>query len=128
MSYTHAIRHDLQTVGAAISKSNSYSANQVTALDETIAAGNATFSNFDVDVSEVESLIMHCDRDVTITINDDGTPDATIALKANKPLVWTADGYYSNPLGSTDVTSIKYVLAAGDDATLRIEVLQDPSP
>lgn len=129
MSYRHTIQYLLQNVGAAINKSNDYEANMVTAIEETIAgAGNQTFSNFDVDVSEVESLIMLCDRDITVTVNDDGSPDATISLKADKPLVWNNDGYYLNPLGTVDVTSIKATLAAGADATLRIEVLQDPTP
>lgn len=129
MSYSHQVKKTIFVNGQPIVGDNSYSANMSTGIDETIPAGAATtFSNFDVDVSEVESLVMLCDRDVTIAINDDGTPDATISLKAGKPLDWQADGYFANPLGSVDVTSIKATLAAGEDATLHLEVLQDPTP
>lgn len=71
------------------------------------------------------SLVIKCDRDVVLTFNDDGTPDATVNLLANKPLVWTDDAYFSNPLGSTDITSFKATLASGDDATLLIDVIFD---
>lgn len=128
MSFTHQIKHVVTVESRQLQDDNSYSAAQITSLDETIAAGATTFSNFDVDVSEVESLVMLCDRDVAITINDDGSPDATINLKAGKMLVWTSDSYFTNPLGSVDVASFKATLAAGDDASLFISVTQDPTP
>lgn len=129
MSYQHTIAFDVQPVGTPFRKSSSYSGSMITGLDETIpAAGATTFTNFDVDVSACVALFMLCDRAITITINDDGTPDATITLVANVPLVWTNDGYFSNPLGNVDVTSIKATLASGADASLRIEVVQDAIP
>lgn len=129
MSYKHSVQSTVQLVGAPIQKTNDYTASMLTALDEAVpAAGATTFSNFDVDVSACASVVMLCDRAVTITINDDGTPDATISLLANKPLVWQNDGYFSNPLGNVDVTSIKVTVGSGDAANLRIEVLQDAIP
>lgn len=129
MTATIRIDHTVQGITAPITDSNAYSAGMGTTLEETVVGGtNVTYPNIDVDVSECEAVVMLCDRDIVITINDDGTPDATIALKANKALVWTSDGYFSNPLGSVDVTSIKATLAVGADATLRIDVIQDPSP
>jgi len=129
MTATINVKHTVQGITEPFTDDNSYQAGMGTTLDETITGGgNQTFSNFDVDVSEVEALLMLCDRDITITINDDGTPDATISLKADVLLVWTSDGYFDNPLGVVDVTSIKVTLAAGDDARLRIDVIQDPSP
>jgi hypothetical protein len=129
MTASIRIAHTVQGITAPFTDDNSYSAGMGTTLEETITGGgNQTFANFDVDVSECEALVMLCDRDITITVNDDGTPDATINLKADKVLTWTSDGYFSNPLGSVDVTSIKATLAAGADATLRIDVVQDPSP
>lgn len=127
MTYSHKVQHTITAVGVNVTDDNTYTAPMFTGLDETITGGgNQTFTNFDVDVSQVESLVMLCDRDITITVNDDGTPDATIALKAGKVLRWAPDGYFTNPLGSTDVASIKATLAAGADASLRIEVLQTP--
>lgn len=130
MSYSHTFVDQIQTAaGSAIAKTNSYSAGMLTGLDEAVpAAGSTTFLNFDVDVSEVESVFISCDRAVTVLVNDDGTPDATIALLADKPLIWRNDGYFSNPLGSVDITSLKVTVPSGDAANFRIEVLQDPTP
>ncbi len=127
--YQHSIHNIIQGAGITVDKTNNYSGSMLTGLDETIPAnGSTTFSNFDVDVSEVISVFMLCDRDITLKINDDGTPDATINLWAGKPLYWTEDAYFSNPLGSVDCTSLKATLAAGEDASLQIEVIQDAIP
>lgn len=130
MAFTTTIAHNCQPAsGNPVTDSNGYTAGQVTDLEETIAGGgDVVFSNFDVDVSECEVVIMECERDCTVKVNDDGTPDATISLLAGKPLIWKNDGYFSNPLGSVDVTSLNVELAAGDDAVFRCHVLQDPSP
>lgn len=129
MTYQHTVKIDVQAVGSPLVKSNAYSASMLTALDETVPAnGSTTFSNFDVDVSEVESLFMLSDTDVVVKVNDDGSPDATINLVADKPLIWQNDGYYSNPLGVVDVTSLKVTTPAGDDVAFRCEVLQNGIP
>jgi hypothetical protein len=80
-----------------------------------------------VDVSEVEALYMKCDRALTIETNDGTSPDDTISLVAGEPLVWSAASGLTNPL-TTDITSIFATLAAGDAATLEIEILQDATP
>lgn len=123
------IAHTVNGLGTPITDNNAYTSGMAGIIQETITAGaSTTFNNFDVDVSECEAVVMECDRDVTILVNDDGTPDATISLLAGKPLVWKADGYFLNPLGLVDVTSLKATLAAGANATLHIEVFQDPTP
>lgn len=126
MSYQHQIQHTLSTPGGNAGSNNSYSGAQHSGFNDTITQGQATtVPNFSVDVSAMVSLVIKCDRDVVLTFNDDGTPDATVNLLANKPLVWTDDAYFSNPLGSTDITSFKATLASGDDATLLIDVIFD---
>jgi hypothetical protein len=50
--------------------------------------------------------VLLSDQDCTIKTNNTSTPDDTIVLKANHPLVWVAgDGYFSNPF-SADVTEV----------------------
>jgi hypothetical protein len=55
------------------------------------------------------------DKAVTMTENDDGTPDLTVALAAGVPYVWRT-GLGANPI-SVDITSLKLVKA---DATAAI--------
>jgi hypothetical protein len=121
--YQHDVGFTLSTPGGNVQKNNLYSGNQHSGFSDTISAGTVTVPDFSVDVSAMEGLVISCDRDVVLTFNDDGTPDATVNLLAGKPLVWNNDSYFTNPLGSVDITSFKYVLAAGDDATLLIDVV-----
>lgn len=128
MSFTSNIAHTITpAAGNPVTSNNGYSAAMVTDIDEEISAGETTFSNIDVDVSHAELVILSCDADVEVTINDDGSPDATINLLAGKPLVWANDGYFANPLGETDVASVTVALASGT-ANFRMHVLQDPTP
>lgn len=81
-----------------------------------------------IDVSEIKSLFLVSDQDVTIETNSDSAPDDTIALKANIPLIWeNVSGYYSNPL-TTDVTALFITNASGTDATVTLRVLEDVTP
>lgn len=130
MAFTTTIRHNVTPAsGNPVSDANDYSAAQVTDIEETVpASGNIVINNFDVDVSEAEVVIIECDQNITLTINDDGTPDATVNVLADKPVIWKNDGYFLNPLGTVDVTSMKAANAGSTDATLRIHVLQDPTP
>lgn len=125
MTYRHQITIGADTPGGTVSKQNSYDGAQHSGFNDTISAGATVVPNFAVDVSQMVSLVVQCDRDVDLTFNDDGTPDATINLLANKPLIWTNDGYFDNPLGIVDITSFKATLAVGDDATLLIDVDYD---
>ncbi len=72
-------------------------------------------------------LYMLATADMTIETNNSGTPDDTINLKANAPLIWVAaDAYHANPVNNADVTKV-YVTntTAG---TLDIRALYDPTP
>lgn len=126
MAYQHTVGFTLSTPGGNVSKSNTYDGAQHAGFFDTIPEDTATtVPNFSVDVSAMTGLVIQCDRDVVLTFNDDGTPDATVNLLANKPLVWNNDSYFDNPLGIVDITSFKATLAAGDDATLLIDVIFD---
>lgn len=124
--YLHTVTLTLDTPGGPVSKTNTYDGNQHAGYSGTIPAGAATtIPNVSIDVSQMTSVVIQCDRDVVLTFNDDGTPDATVNLLANKPLVWGNDSYFSNPLGSVDITSFKATLASGEDATLLLDVTYD---
>lgn len=127
MSYQHTIQNTVNSPGGNVSKQNAYDGAQHSGYynDALPAATGTTVANFSVDVSEMVALLISCDRDVTLTFNDDGSPDATVNLLAGVPLIWTDDGYFANPLGSTDITSFKATLASGATATLLLDVVYD---
>jgi hypothetical protein len=115
-----------QVVGA--DKTFTYTGGSETKISETITGGGAPVITFTLDVSALVSTMLLCTRNLTITVNDDGTPDATITLLAGVPKMWSADIGGSNPWGSVDVTSFKATLAAGADADLTVITLVDPTP
>jgi hypothetical protein len=130
MAYTHQVQINVNAANGQISSSNSYTDTGIIGIDETIPGGaTVTFTNFDVDVTAVMSIVMLCDRDIVLTVN---TSDATISLKAGVALIWQSDGYFYNPLCTSpslvDVTSLKAVLASGADANLKIEVISHLTP
>lgn len=127
MTYQHKNTVNAETpAGPVTSSATSYTAGQHAGISATLTGGSTTdFPNCAVDVSQAVSVVMKCDRDVTITANDDGSPDATINLKAGVPLIWTNDGYFATPLGVVDWTTVRAVLAAGADAPLVIDIIYD---
>jgi hypothetical protein len=80
-----------------------------------------------IDVSELKGLYIKCARALTIKTNNSGSPDNTITLAADEPVVWASGNNIDCPL-TADVTKIFVTLAAGSDATLEMEVLVDPTP
>ena len=88
--------------------------------DKAVAIGG-------IDVSQVVSVYIHSTQDITLETNDGTTPDDTISLTADVPLIWCTDCPYSNPL-TTDVTALYATNASGADAVLNIQVVQDGTP
>lgn len=82
-----------------------------------------------IDVSAMTDLYMVSTAALTIQTNSGSSPDDTIVLEANKPLVWRAGGtgHPANPLG-TDVTAIYLTNASGSAATFRMWVGVDSTP
>lgn len=104
------------------------SADSETNNDIAVAAATTDkLVNIAIDVSEVKSLFLLSDKDVTLQTNNGNTPDNTITLKAGVPVIWYPDSGYSNPL-TTDVTKIYITNAGASDATVKIRVLQDSTP
>jgi hypothetical protein len=129
MPFTHTFTETWSNGGSPVSKATEVAAGQEINIDETVTGNSTDLQiNVGIDVSALKSLFMLCDRDITIQTNDGSSPDDTISLKANKPLIWRAsEAYFANPL-TVDVTEIFVTLAAGDDATLKIRALVDPTP
>lgn len=113
---------------AGADKTFTYTGGKQDKINETLPQGTATVLTFTLDVSTLQSTMLLCERNLVVTVNDDGTPDATISLVAGTPLMWSADIGGSNPFGAVDVTSIKATLASGSAADLTIICLSDPTP
>ncbi len=131
MSFTYRAGQTLSTnAGTFSSTTFPVTGGASNAISEPYISG-ATTITLAVDVSACKAVGIKTSTDATVTVNDDGTPDATIDLTANEAIIWTAAQAgvqfpTSNPFGSTDVTSIK--VTATDAGTITIAVLTDPTP
>ena len=92
-------------------------ANTEVEIGSTIATGNNDVLTIVLDVSNVVAWWLLSDRNVTFTVNDDGTPDETYNLVAGVPLSWHSSDGTVNPM-ATDWTSVKIANASGATAVV----------
>lgn len=82
-----------------------------------------------LDVSQVKSLHIQSDQDLTLKTNSSGSPANTIALSAGKPFQWLpSDGPLSDTSGatiSTDITALYVTNASEAAAALELRCLVD---
>ncbi len=101
-------------------------------LSETALAEDTTTMTIAVDVSAVKAMAIKASQDCVITVNDDGSPTATITLTANDAIIWVAGNTVqyptANPLGVTDVATWDVTVAGAEDALVTFAALVDPTP
>lgn len=128
MAFTHTMTRGFSRAGESLSQSNSYTGGLEKNLSETIpGASTNLLVNYTLDVSACKSFYMQSTRDMTVKTNSSGSPDDTIALKANEPYQW-APNYADTFKLTADVTALYITLAAGADDTLVIRATVDPTP
>ena len=129
MSFTHTITSSVSvTGGEGTSHSKSYTADSEKRHSIPVPDSSTDLEvSIAIDVSLLSNLYLASDQDVTIETNNPTTPDDTISLKADVPLIWNADAYFTNPL-TTDVTKFYITNSSGAAATVVIEVLEDSTP
>lgn len=128
MSYTHVKNFSAETPSGQVTSQRSYSASGHVGIAEAIADGQTAFLiNLAIDVSEVVSLIIKSDQDITIKTNSSGSPDNTLALEANKEYNWDEDHLDALKL-TVDVTKIYVANASGEESNLTIDCIQDATP
>ncbi len=128
MSIEHQIDYKWSSGGRSHQDSVSQTGSGDITIEETVA-DSQTDSQIacDLDVSAMKTLYLESDQDVTIETNSADTPDDTINLTANNPIVWQTDGYTSNPF-TVDVTDLYVTNASGSEATIKLESLYDATP
>jgi len=124
---TYNITRAWSMAGETLSQVEQITAGSEIRIDESIPDESADLLvALALDVTQIKALHIEADQDLTLETNDGAAPDDTIALKADVPVQWTADGGLTNPLG-TDVTALYVTNASGAAATLRCRFLVDPT-
>ncbi len=129
MAFEHEITYTWGNGGAPVTRKVTAEAGQEINIDETITGATSDVEiDLALDVSQMKSLFILADGDLTLETNGTAEPEATIELKAGEPLAWQAGaGYFANPLGDTDVTSL-FASNAGESAVrLQMYILIDPT-
>lgn len=125
---THTINTGWSSGGLVISEAVEVTADGEINADIAVPGPSTDLvANLSLDVSEMKSLLIVSDQDVTIKTNSLGSPDDTLALQADEPVVWWSTGVFANPL-TVDVTSLHIVNAGSTAATVKLRALQDVTP
>lgn len=122
--FTHTIEQTFQQGNLpSISKKVTCTADGENNRDVVVVAAASNYLiAMVIDVSQLKSLFIVSDKDVTLETNSGGSPADTLTLLANVPVSWYPGCGYACPLG-TDVTAI-YLTNAGDaDATVQMRFL-----
>lgn len=97
-------------------------------IEDTVNASTTDRQiNCAIDASGLKALFIVSDQDLTLEANNGTTPDFTLTLTADKPLVWISGSGITNPI-TADVTEFYATNAGGTNASLDIFVEQDPTP
>lgn len=115
---TEVLNQRVESVQSAGAESN---------IDEALTDATDQLIAFALDISQCKSLLIWATGgNITVKTNSSGTPDDTIALTKDQPIVWTADDSPEFPIPlSADITAI-YATNTGS-GTLHIRALSDPT-
>ena len=128
MSFEHVIAEQVTTNGRTVRQENTFSGDgQVSRSVEVADSETNMLINFALDVSQIKSIYIKSDQDLTLETNDGESPDNTLNLTANVPYVWHENSLFTNLL-TVDITALYATNASGSTATLEIEALVDSTP
>ena len=132
MSFTHNVTVNYTSGGATVSGSFSNTADGEDNRDVTVPSANTLtplLVNMNVDVSQLQSLMILSDKDISIKTNDATTPQETLTIKANVPFIYVANQGANNTLPfAGDVTALYMINAGASAASVKIRMLQDATP
>lgn len=80
-----------------------------------------------LDVSEIKSIFISSDVDVTLETNSSSAPDETLSITADEPFVWRTGSGVTNPL-ETDITALYLTNGDATAGTVKIRILYDGTP
>jgi hypothetical protein len=124
----HTLTSAWTRTGETVSVSKEYTVEGEQNVDVEVPASTTNKEvNIDLDVSELKTLMILSDVAVTIKTNSSGSPDDTLTVPANTPVMWGNDTGITCPLG-TDVTKVYITNATTGAATVKIRAGYDATP
>lgn len=112
--------------GATIQQATTLSADHRHSANVTVPIANDQLYALALDVSQVKAVFLLSDQDLLLETNSSSSPANTLSLKANVPYIW----YTNKPQAlvfTTDITALYLTNASAAVATLKLEILVDPT-
>ena len=129
MSITHKSTISLEQGGVILSQSVEMTGTGEVNVDESIPNDSTDLEiTFLIDQSEMVSLYIESDQNITIETNSGGAPTDTLTLVANEPILWTTNSVHDNPLTADITADIFITNSSGSTANLKWRALQDATP
>jgi hypothetical protein len=124
----HTLVLALTAPSGQVSSSLQFNASADGEFDEVVppTTTNMPFS-LALDISQVKSLYILSDQDVTLKTNSSSSPTDTIALKANQPYIWYTGAYDASKI-TADVTQAFITNAGATQANVKMRWLYDITP
>lgn len=114
--------------GATVTSNVTLTAEAGQVLDVSIPGSTTDLRvNVAIDVSQLSHIFLLADGALTIQTNSGGSPDDTITLAANKPLVWYTGCGLACPV-TVDVTDFYLTNAGGSTVALQVRIQSDATP
>ena len=129
MAIEHISTISLLQGGVTLSQSVTSSGSSEINIDEAIADSSTDLEiTLTLDQSEMVSIYIESDQNITIETNSGSAPTDTLTLVANEPIIWTTNSVHSNPITADITANIFVTNASGSTANLKIRALQDATP
>ena len=129
MAIEHISTISLLQGGVTLSQSVTSSGSSESNIDEAIADSSTDLEiTLTLDQSEMVSIYIESDQNITIETNSGSAPTDTLTLVANEPIIWTTNAVHSNPITADITANIFVTNASGSTANLKIRALQDATP
>jgi hypothetical protein len=98
------------TAGTSVSNSSYEAGTTAASIDQVYSVVTDQAVAVAWTLAGLQSIVLLSDKNMTVKINDDGSPDATISLVAGVPFIWNRSGsYYAYPFGSSASVSSLYI-------------------
>jgi len=124
----HTLTSAWTRAGESVSVNKTYTVEGEQNVDVAVPAATTHKEvNIDLDVSELKTLMILSTTDVTIKTNSTGSPDDTLTVVANTPVMWGDDTGITCPL-TVDVTKIYITNAGAVASTVKIRSGYDATP
>jgi hypothetical protein len=130
MAFTHTIARTYNDGISNIGGLEQITSDATINFDGSLAINGTRQVDLAFTQANLKSLMLYCDRAVTVKTNDSGTPQDTIALLAGQALVWSlAHDAIGNCPFSDDVTALYVVVPSGGSAAaFKLRALVDQTP